>query len=173
MSAKPDASERDTVLSSFMEACPSPKPAQIDEWCMRFPRFAEEIGDLAVGLLLLTDEKSTDSFAEPTEAELELEYQNSVAALRRIEHRLSAEKRTLQNSHNLPDTDRNESRNHGSNRSESLWQATFGSRLKAVREAKSLDLDALAKAVSPHTKSNWVRISRQIKVSPTSRRSDH
>jgi transcriptional regulator with XRE-family HTH domain len=138
MSAMSDASDRDEVLSSFLETCPAPSAIQIEEWCEKFPRFAEHIEDLAAGLRILKSQESDGQFAAPTAVELAQERQNALTKLRALEQRRSA-------------------RSELTCSYESSWQETFGSRLRAIREAKTISLDALAEAIGKGAAPEWIR----------------
>jgi Zn-dependent peptidase ImmA (M78 family)/ribosome-binding protein aMBF1 (putative translation factor) len=140
MPAQFDPSNKDSVLSAFLESCPSPTSAEIVEWQTKFPQHSTEIEKFAAILRFLDGDGELQATPEPTAAEMERAYQQSVSSMRSIEQKV-----------------RRRNKGHGlSHKPDDLWQETFGSRLEAAREAKNLGQDALAAKINPKAPGEWI-----------------
>ncbi len=156
MSATFDPTDKDSILSAFLETCPSPTPAQVAEWQTRFPQSAAEIEELAADLLFLDGDGELRQVSEPTAAELGREHLRSLSLFRSIEQRV------LLRDKNRPASD--SLQGHGaislqpteSATIEDSWQSTFGSRLRAARESKNITQDALAAEVGSQASAKWI-----------------
>lgn len=144
MSGNADVFERDAILYAFREACSSPTAIQTAEWCARYPQFAEDIEDFAAGLQFLNDGTDASSI-ELSEAELAKEIQSAREKFQAIQYRFSR-----QPAAEIIRIEATASPRHA-------WQATFGSRLKAIREANKLSLEAIAEAIGPQNGAPWIR----------------
>lgn len=79
--------EQEEALREFAEQCPNPTPIQISEWQERYPKFVEEISDLAHGLQLLAHERGNEPLAIPTDQEIKEEVEKARQKFREIQNR--------------------------------------------------------------------------------------
>ncbi len=135
-----NSSDKDAVLSAFLEACPVPLPKEIAEWRACYPDFAADIMELAADLIFLQNERG-DSLPDPNPESEEEVYSVAIRSLHAAEQRLRERRGEAiaddLNSQNDPER----------GRIERDWQNTFGARLKVARESQGLSGSAVLGAL--------------------------
>jgi Zn-dependent peptidase ImmA (M78 family) len=132
-----NSSDKDAVLSAFLEACPSPLPKEIAEWRARYPHFAADIMELAADLIFLQNER-VDSLPGLTPESGDEAFSVAIRSLRAAEQRLQ-ERRAAADRGQAIVVDLDVLSDPERRGVERDWQYTFGARLKFAREGRGLN----------------------------------
>ncbi len=133
-----------------------PTPSQIVEWQTSFPQYSAEIEEFAAGLLFLDGDGELRAAPEPTVAELDRAYLQSLSIFRSIEQRVLLRNKNRAASDPLQGHGGISPQPIASATTEHSWQLTFGSRLRTARESKNITQDALAAEVGPQASAKWI-----------------
>ncbi|MHB8884757.1 MAG: ImmA/IrrE family metallo-endopeptidase [Methylovirgula sp.] len=107
-------------------------------------------------MLFLDGDGEERPVPQPTSAELEQRYLQSLSLFRSIEQRVLLRNKNRAASDPLEGRGGFSPQSAESGTIEITWQSTFGSRLKAARESKNLTQDALAAEICPEASAKWI-----------------
>ncbi len=150
-----NSSDKDAVLSAFLEACPNPLPKEIAEWRARYPDFASDIMELAADLIFLQNERG-DSRLDPTSESEDEAYSVAIRSLRAAEQRLQERRGSVDRGESII-VDLSSRNDPERGRIGREWQNTFGARLKAARESQGLSENAVLSAFGLERDSGFIR----------------
>ncbi|MEJ0050117.1 MAG: ImmA/IrrE family metallo-endopeptidase [Methylovirgula sp.] len=160
------SSDKDSVLSAFLEACPVPLPSEIAKWRVRYPEFATEIMELAADMIFLQNEREIVPLSEQKQKSEEEAYSIAIKSLRAAEQRLSQKQRGSGDRGEGVLVDLISRSASESGPIERDWQNTFGARLRAARESQGLSESAVLTALALERSPEFIRELEDDVVDP-------